>query len=137
MATSLTRTTGFQARHRLWVAGWSDQENRRRFGPLTEPHPHDYRCSVTVSGPTDPHGMVIDLAHLDRILEAEVRTPLDGRQLDRDLPDFAAGTPLATCEALAEYLYRRIRPRLPAGVVLARVRVAEDDTLSAECTGTV
>ncbi len=135
MATSLTRSLRFEARHHLWVAGWTEAENRARFGPLTEPHPHQYHCSVTVSGATDPQGMVVDLALLDRILENEVRFRLDGKHLNRDLPEFAAGTPLPTCEALAELLYDRISRQLPAGVRLERVRVAEDESLSAECAG--
>lgn len=135
MPTSLTRTLRFQARHRLWVAAWSEAENRARFGPLTETHRHEYHCRVTVSGPTDVHGMVVDLALLDRILEEEVRGTLDGKHLNRDLPEFADGTPLPTCEALAELLYHRIRRRLPPETRLDRVRVGEDDSLQAECTG--
>lgn len=135
MATSLTRTLRFHARHRLWVAEWPEAENRARFGPLTETHPHHYTASVTVSGATDRHGMVLDLALLDGILDDEVRTRLDGKDLNRDLPEFAAGTPLPTCEALAEQLYARIARRLPPGVRLTRIRIAEDDSLHAERTG--
>jgi 6-pyruvoyltetrahydropterin/6-carboxytetrahydropterin synthase len=135
VATSLTRSLRFEARHHLWVASWPEAENRARFGPLTEPHPHQYTCSVTVSGTADPHGMVVDLALLDRILEEEVRARLDGKHLNRDLPEFAAGTPLPTCEALAELLYDHIGRRLPSGVRLERVRVAEDESLQADRTG--
>jgi 6-pyruvoyl-tetrahydropterin synthase len=134
MPISLTRTVGFHARHHLRVAAWDEARNRRHFGQLTEPHAHDYTCSVTVSGPVDPQGMIMDLALLDRILEEEVR-PLDGSHLNRDIPIFAAGHPLPTCEALAAFLFRRVAPRLPAGVRLDRLRVAEDATLQADCSG--
>jgi 6-pyruvoyl-tetrahydropterin synthase len=132
--TSLTRTLRFHARHRLWVTAWPEAENLTRFGPLTETHPHHYSASITVSGPVDPQGMVMDLALLDGILEEEVRGRLDGKDLNRDLSEFAAGTPLPTCEALAEFLYHRISRRLPAGVSLLGVRIAEDEFLQGEHT---
>lgn len=134
MPTSLTRVVQFRATHHLWVSAWSEAENRRRFDSLTEPHSHDYQCSVVVSGPTDPHGMVVDLALLDQILEDEVRRPLEGKHLNHDLPRFAEGRPLPTCEALAEYLFDRVNRRLPATVRLERLRIAEDHTLQADRT---
>jgi len=135
MPTSLTRTIGFHARHELRVTAWDEAQNRQRFGKLTEPHDHEYTCGVTVSGPVDPLGMIMDLALLDRILEEEVRRPLDGSHLNRDIPVFATGHPLPTCEALAAFLFPRVALRLPAGVRLERLRVAEDASLGADCTG--
>jgi hypothetical protein len=35
---------------------------------------------------------------------------------------------------VATYSFRRISPRLPAGVMLERVRIAEDATLYGDCT---
>ena len=138
MAVSLTRTVGFHAWHRYWRPDWTPEANQAAFGPLADPpgHDHHYRCAITVAGPFDPAtGAVVHLPLLDRILEEEVVKPLDGAHIDRDLPDFAPGVTLPTCEALARWLYPRIAARLPAGVTLARVRVAEDDTLHADCTG--
>jgi 6-pyruvoyl tetrahydropterin synthase-like protein len=54
--------------------------------------------------------------------------------LNLDVPAFANGRPLPTCEAMATYLFGRIVPRLPAGVRLERVRIAEDATLYGDCT---
>jgi 6-pyruvoyltetrahydropterin/6-carboxytetrahydropterin synthase len=135
MAIELTRTVGFRAVHRLYRADWSPERNHDAFGPLSDPpgHPHDYTCAVTVTGPLDPAmGMVMDLVELDRILRDEIVTPFEGR--NQDVAEFASGT-LPTCESLASLVYRRVAPRLPAGVTLARVRVAEDATLHADCTG--
>ncbi|HET7241619.1 MAG TPA: 6-carboxytetrahydropterin synthase [Gemmatimonadales bacterium] len=137
MAIELTRTVGFRAVHRLYRADWSPERNREAFGPLSDPpgHPHDYRCAVTVTGPLDPAmGMVVDLAELDGILQDEILTPFEGRNLNQDVAEFAART-LPTCESLAALVYRRVAGRLPAGVTLVRVRVAEDATLHADCTG--
>lgn len=136
MRVSLTRTVVFQAMHRYYKPDWSPAENRARFGwTADEPgHSHDYQCSVTVSGPLDPTTqMVIDLPLLDRILAEEVTARFAGKHLNLDVPQFAYGNALPTCEALAADLFARIGERLPAAVRLDRVQVAEDATLSAEC----
>ncbi len=137
MAIELTRTVGFRAVHRLYRNDWSPERNRATFGPLSDPpgHPHDYLCAVTVTGPLDPAmGMVVDLAEMDGILRDEIVTPFEGRNLNEEVPELTSGT-LPTCESLAVLIYRRVAARLPAGVRLARVRVAEDATLHADCTG--
>ena len=137
MAIELTRTVAFRAVHRMYRTDWSPERNRQAFGPLSDPpgHPHDYTCAVTVSGPLDPAmGMVMDLVELDRILRDQIVAPFEGRNLNLDVAEFASGT-LPTCESLAALVFRRVAPRLPAGVTLARVRVAEDATLHADCTG--
>jgi 6-pyruvoyltetrahydropterin/6-carboxytetrahydropterin synthase len=129
---------GFRALHRFYRPEWSEQENRARFGPLSDApgHAHDYQCVVTVAGSLEPlHGMVMDLAELDRILQEEVVAPFDGRHLNLDVPEFAYGRTLPTCEAIAAQVYARVARRLPTGVGLERVRIAEDPTLYGDCTG--
>jgi len=138
MPVSLTRSLGFRATHRYFKPAWSEDQNRSRFGWTAEEpgHAHDYRCSVTVTGPLDPDtDMILDLPELDRILAEEVTARLDGRHLNLDLPEFAYGRALPSCEALARFLFGRIATRLPAGVTLVRVRVVEDASLHADCTG--
>jgi 6-pyruvoyltetrahydropterin/6-carboxytetrahydropterin synthase len=137
MAASLTRTVLFHALHRYYRPDWSEARNREVFGPLTEPpgHGHDYQCAVRVSGPIDQHGMIVDLAVIDRILEEEVLAPFAGKHLNLDVEAFAYGRTLPTCEAIAAYLFGRISGRLPRGITLDRVRIAEDPTLYADCTG--
>jgi 6-pyruvoyltetrahydropterin/6-carboxytetrahydropterin synthase len=138
MPVSLTRTVVFHALHRYYRPDWSDARNREVFGSLADPpgHGHDYRCAVTVGGPLDDSGMIVDLALLDRILREEVVGAFAGKHLNLDIPAFAYGKTLPTCEALAAYVFRRIAVRLAAGVVLERVRIMEDPTLYADCTGT-
>ncbi|MBA3521274.1 MAG: 6-carboxytetrahydropterin synthase [Gemmatimonadales bacterium] len=138
MGTSLTRTIGFRALHRFYRPEWTEAHNREVFGPLSEPpgHAHEYRCAVTVSGPIDATmAMVVDLPLLDRILQDEVLIPFDGKHLNLDVPAFAYGRALPTCEAIAAYVYPRVAARLPGGVLLERVRIMEDPTLYADCTG--
>jgi len=138
VAISLTRAVGFRALHRLYRPDWSEARNQEVFGPLSQPpgHPHDYTCAVTVRGPVDSGmAMVMDLGELDRILRDEVLARFDGKHLNLDVPEFAEGRMLPTCEAIAAQVYARVAARLPAGVALERVRVMEDPTLYADCTG--
>jgi 6-pyruvoyltetrahydropterin/6-carboxytetrahydropterin synthase len=136
MSASLTRTVGFHALHRLYHPDWTEARNREVFGSLADPpgHGHDYECAVTVAGPLDESGMVVDLVLLDRILREEVVTPFAGKHLNLDVPAFAHGRPLPTCEAIAAYVFGRVAARLPPGVVLERVRIKEDPTLYGDCT---
>jgi 6-pyruvoyltetrahydropterin/6-carboxytetrahydropterin synthase len=136
MPVTLTRTVGFHAVHRLYRPDWSEARNREAFGALSEPpgHPHDYSCAVTVGGPVDGRmAMVLDLADLDRILQEEVVARLHGKNLNQDVPSLAGTLP--TCEAIALDVFRRLLPRLPREVTLERVRIMEDPTLYADCTG--
>ncbi|HEV8178420.1 MAG TPA: 6-carboxytetrahydropterin synthase [Gemmatimonadales bacterium] len=137
VALSLTRVVGFHALHRYYRPEWSESRNREVFGALADPpgHGHDYQCAVTLRGPLDDSGMIIDLGLLDRILRDEVLIPFAGKHLNLDLPAFAYGKTLPTCEAIAAYVFPRIAARLPAGPMLERVRIMEDPTLYADCTG--
>jgi 6-pyruvoyltetrahydropterin/6-carboxytetrahydropterin synthase len=135
---ALTRRIAFHARHRYHRTEWSEAENRQRFGWTAEPpgHGHLYRVDVTVSGPLDPATqMIIDLCDLDAILAEEIVRPLGGTLLNESVAVFASGAELPSCEALAAWCWSRIASRLPAGARLDCVRVAEDETLWADCTG--
>jgi 6-pyruvoyltetrahydropterin/6-carboxytetrahydropterin synthase len=134
MRITLTRSVAFRARHRLAHPHRSAAENRAAWGALAETHAHDYACQVSVSGAPHPEtGMVVDLALLDRILADEVGGRFDGGDLNHLLAAVRAGTALPVCETIALELFGRISARLPDGVTLERVRVAEDASLSAEC----
>lgn len=137
MSASLTRTVGFHAMHRYYRLDWNESRNREVFGSLADApgHEHDYECAVTVRGPLPETGMILDLGLLDQIIRDEVLTPLAGKHLNLDVPAFTSGRPLPTCEAIAAYVYERVAARLPAGLVLERVRIMEDPTLYADCTG--
>jgi 6-pyruvoyltetrahydropterin/6-carboxytetrahydropterin synthase len=138
MPASLTRTVSFRASHRYYRPEWTEAQNREAFGPLADPpgHAHDYQCAVTVGGTLDQTtGMVMDLVQLDRIIREEVLMPLEGKHFNLDLAAFAYGRQLPTCEAIAAYLFPRIAARLPQGVTLQRVRIAEDPSLYADYTG--
>lgn len=121
---SLTRALAFHATHQFPEGG------------SPERHGHLYRIEVTVRAAIDTaRRSVIDLATLDDILTREVAEPLSGRHLNEAVAAFASGEQWPTCEALAAWCWRAIAAHLPPGTALERVRVAEDATLWADCTG--
>jgi 6-pyruvoyltetrahydropterin/6-carboxytetrahydropterin synthase len=120
MRCSLTRSLALHATHSY---------------PESRTHGHLYRIDVTVTGALDPvKQMVMDLAELDEILRDVIVAPLAGRHLNEIIAG-PAEVPWPTCEAIAGWCWQAIAKRLPATVQLARVRVAEDETLWADCTG--
>lgn len=129
----LIRSVRFFALHHLRRPDWDDARNTAAFGPLADRtgHGHDYVCTVEISGVPE-HGMVMDLVALDALLDAIVVRKLAGRHLNMDVPEFGPSGVPPTCEAIADYVYRRLLPQLPALLSLDCVRVAEDDTLAGE-----
>lgn len=124
----LSRIVEFTATHRF--------PDLPEFAGATSDHSHRYRCAVTVKGRFDPtRGGVMSLKALDALLKREVVERFGGRHINEDIPTFAAGTWLATGEALAVYLWERISPGLPPGVALHRVRVEEGAHLYSEYHG--
>lgn len=111
----LSRTIHFNAAHRLWNPARSPEWNRETFGPGANEagYGHNYALEVFVAGEADPeHGMIVNLVDLDRILKEEVDRPLDHRNLNVEIPEFAATVP--TAENLALWIWRRVEARLAA-----------------------
>ena len=133
MKASLTRRVSFAAAHRYRIPGWSDEKNEQTFGLCARPnyHGHSYVCDVTVAGNIDPKtGFCVDLGVLDRILDAEVRTRFDHRNINLDVPEFADGKLGPTGENLARYIFEHVDRALGGAAAVVRVTVAEDSTLS-------
>ena len=134
MPISLTRRIAFAAAHRYRVAAWSDERNAATFGLCARPnyHGHSYVCDVTVTGSVDPvTGFVVDLGVLDAALQHEVRDRFDHANINLDVPEFADGGMIPTGENLARFIAERVQAALGRAIVVTRVTVAEDATLSA------
>jgi 6-pyruvoyltetrahydropterin/6-carboxytetrahydropterin synthase len=54
-------------------------------GKCRNPHGHSYRLEVTVSGPLDDHGVVIDFDHRNEIVDHVVIDRWDHQDLNRVL----------------------------------------------------
>ncbi len=124
----LTRIVEFTATHRF--------PDTPEFAGATDDHSHRYRCAVTVKGAFEPAQRgVMSLQALKRLLQREIVARFDGRHINNDIAEFAAGKSLATGEALAVYVWERIAGELPAGVALDCVRIEESPHLYAEYRG--
>lgn len=119
--TYLTRIVEFSATHRLGTP--------ETFGKAAAEHGHRYQCRVTVAGTVEPARKgVMDLKALDALIDRDVRSPFEGKSLNEVLP-------LPTGEALAVYVWERLKGQLPAGVRLHAVRIQESPNLYSEYFG--
>lgn len=134
---SLTRRVIFAAAHRYRRPEWSDARNEEVFGDCARLpwHGHTYTCDVTVSAPVDKvTGFVIDLRTLDAVLAREVMQRFDHRTINTDVPEFAEGKLVPTCENIAAFIAERVQQALGADVRVTRVWLSESPTLWAEWT---
>jgi 6-pyruvoyltetrahydropterin/6-carboxytetrahydropterin synthase len=135
MTISLERRYRFSASHLYRRPGWSEAENRARFGKCANlpGHGHNYRLYVTVGGEIDPAtGFVVDLGALDAAVQAHVIERLDHQHLNAALPEFGEGGEIPSSESLVRWIQRELAEHLPPGSRLVRLRLEEDEDLAAE-----
>jgi len=75
MRTAVVRRYDFDAAH---VLPWHP-------GKCARLHGHTYRLEVTVSGPLDERGVVMDFAEIDEVVDEQVLALLDHRHLNEVL----------------------------------------------------
>jgi 6-pyruvoyltetrahydropterin/6-carboxytetrahydropterin synthase len=133
----ITRRVEFSASHRCAVAGWTDEENQKVFGPEANPqgHGHNYVLEVTLGGEVDPvTGMIVDLKDVKEVLNREVVDVMDHRYLNAEVPPFDKIVP--TPENIAREIWRRIVPHFSSQKVhLHEVRLYETENLFVEYRG--
>ncbi|MGH7582221.1 MAG: 6-pyruvoyl trahydropterin synthase family protein [Gemmatimonadales bacterium] len=121
----VVRRVHFNAAHRLHNPAQSDQWNRDMFGPCNLPnyHGHNYEAELCVEGDiNEDTGYVLDVAVLKALFDRHVDSQLDHRNLNLDVPWFAARLPSA--ENVARFIWEQLVDRIPAGR-LACVRLWE------------
>jgi 6-pyruvoyltetrahydropterin/6-carboxytetrahydropterin synthase len=123
----LTRRYRFAASHRLDSPALSAEENRKLYGKCNNPygHGHDYSLEISVEGPLNADGMVVDREALDGLVEERILRLLDHKNLNQDVPEFEGVVP--TTENLASAIERRLRQHWNLAPRLARIRIAETD----------
>jgi 6-pyruvoyltetrahydropterin/6-carboxytetrahydropterin synthase len=127
----LTRRYRFSAAHRLHTDALPEDENARLYGKCNNPfgHGHDYVLDVSVTGPPDAEtGRIVDLEALDALVRREILEPFEHRNLNKDVPAFAAVVP--TTENLAVEIKARLERAWPAAFGarrpdLDRIRIYE------------
>lgn len=121
------RKEHFNAAHRLFCADWSDAENKRVFGACSNPnyHGHNYELVVQVNGYPDPQtGFVINTKDLSKLVEEEVISRFDHKNLNLDTEVFKNLNP--TAENIAIVIYNLLRPRLSDSLDL-KIRLYETE----------
>jgi 6-pyruvoyltetrahydropterin/6-carboxytetrahydropterin synthase len=133
----LARTIHFNAGRSLWRPDWPEARNRAVYGEESpRGYGHNYELEVAVEGEIDRQtAMVVNLTDLDRLLKEEVDRPLDHRNLNRDVPDFAAVVP--TAENLAVWIWERVSQRIrregwPCRLRSLRLRLTPDFAVEIE-----
>src|SRR5579863_9476863 len=99
----LTARYRFSASHRLATPALSAEDNREIYGKCNNPygHGHDYVLEVSVAGPLDLSGRVAPVSALDDLVNRHVIRDFEHRNLNVDVPDFAACAPTSENIALA------------------------------------
>ena len=122
----LTCRYRFSASHRLDSPALSTEENRKLYGKCNNPfgHGHNYTLDVTVEGPVDPYGQVVDRGALDELVERQVLGLVDHKDLNRDIPAFVD---VPTTENLAALIERTLLARWNLAPRLARIRISETE----------
>jgi 6-pyruvoyltetrahydropterin/6-carboxytetrahydropterin synthase len=106
---TLTRRYRFSASHRLHTPVLSEDQNRETYGKCNNPfgHGHDYVLDVSVRGPVDIRiGRVMPVPQLDEFVRRVLLEPMDRRDLNGEIEEFAALVP--TTENLAAVALNRL-----------------------------
>ena len=105
------RKEHFNAAHRLYNAGWSEEQNRETFGKCSLPHyhGHNYEMEIKVVGEPDPEtGFVMDMKKLSDLVNEKVIVQFDHKNLNLDTAYFKNVNP--TAENIAIVIYNLLRP---------------------------
>jgi 6-pyruvoyltetrahydropterin/6-carboxytetrahydropterin synthase len=122
---TITSRYRFSASHRLDTPAMSPEENRRLYGKCNNPHGHghDYVLEITVDGPVDQDGQVVNREALDSVVRERVLARLDHKNLNADIPELAGS--VTTTENLATLVRRALAEGWTLPARLARVRISE------------
>jgi len=100
----------FAATHKLWNDDFSRQRNLEVFGKCANPtgHGHNYVVEVTVKTPPEKGGFSI--GEFERIVDDELITLLDHKNLNVDVAEFSKTNP--TVENIALFAWNKLAPLL-------------------------
>lgn len=122
---TVSRLFRFSAAHRLFKEGLSAEENEKAFGKCSKVHGHDYVMKVTVRSEGEGD-MVVNVSTLGEVVEKEVISLIDHRNLNTDVP-FLSGV-LPTMENIARKIAERLEEPLKGiGAELYELTLAESE----------
>ncbi len=111
---SVTRKSHFNAAHRLNNPKWSEEKNEKFFGLCNNKnyHGHNYELDVTVSGEIDEEsGYLVDMKELSDIIESEIESRFDHKNLNLDTEEFRELNP--TAENISIVIWNILRKKIP------------------------
>lgn len=132
----LTRLEHFNAAHKLYNPGWTNEKNEEVFGKCANEnwHGHNYELYVTVKGEPDPDtGFVFDVKTLSTLIREHVIEKVDHRNLNLDV-EFMKGKMCST-ENLAIGIWNELKSKLPEGVMLHCIKLYETPRIYVEYFG--
>ena len=107
------RKEHFNAAHRLYNPGWSDEKNEAVFGKCNNPnwHGHNYEVIVSLTGEVDEEtGYVYDMKKLSDLIKEHVLDRFDHRNLNLDTEEFKHLNPSA--ENIVKVIYDLLRDKI-------------------------
>jgi len=120
---TITKELRFDAAHRLYLPDLSETRNREIFGKCCQFHGHTYRLRVTVAGPVQSTGMILNYTELKGIVKDRILSRYDHADLNtldeyRDMPP--------TAENMALFIFKELKPWLKScGVDLKKITLYE------------
>jgi 6-pyruvoyltetrahydropterin/6-carboxytetrahydropterin synthase len=112
MLLTVSKRLEFSASRRLYVDGWSDDENQAVFGPEANARygsGRNYVAYFVFTGPVDSAtGMLINISEIKQRAETVLRDGFDHKFLNEDNPAFRNVAP--TAENIARQLYCDVAP---------------------------
>ncbi|HWK08274.1 MAG TPA: 6-carboxytetrahydropterin synthase [Puia sp.] len=132
----LTRIEHFNAAHRLFNPGWSNEQNEAVFGKCANQnwHGHNYELYVTIKGDPNPDtGFLFDVKKLSELIKDHVIEKVDHKNLNMDV-DFLVGKMCST-ENLAIGIWQQLEPYLPSEVKLHCIKLYETPRIYVEYFG--
>lgn len=123
----LTTRYRFAASHRLHTPALSEEENYALYGKCNNPygHGHNYVVDITVEGPVDALGQVVNRLALDTLVKENVLARMDHRNLNVDLAEFQSMVP--TTENLAAVIQESLERNWTLRAKLVRLQISETD----------
>ena len=125
---TVSRGFRFSAAHRLFKEELSAEENEKLFGKCSRLHGHDYSMVVTVRalGEGENGDMVVNVSTLGEVVEKEVISLIDHKNLNTDVP-FLTGV-LPTMENIAKKIAEKLEEPLQGiGAELYELTLAESE----------
>ena len=130
----LTKQYKFCAAHRYWNARWSKEDNYKKFGDDIYIHGHNYTLDITVKGKINPEtGFIIDLQKLNKIVERDVISVMDHKQIELDIEWFKSRQP--STENMVVFIWKTIADQIPGPSKLFSINLQETPTISTKYYG--